>query len=164
MSIALARLQKEVSMLQADPPPGAWANPIEGKPLTELEAGLLGPVGTVYEGGVFKLEVNIPLRCVEATVAGPCCFLITLSAQLTPCTLLLGPQVPDRASEISIYHSSIPPQYRQTWPHLLGHSKPSAQGRLETQPQHQHSTREFGPSAGGTQRRRWSCDRYNRGI
>lgn len=49
-------------MLQKDPPPGAWCGPIEGKPLTELEAGIQGPAGTVYEAGVFKLSVDIPTR------------------------------------------------------------------------------------------------------
>ncbi len=69
MSIAIARLQKELTLLQKDPPPGGWASAIEGRPLTELEAGLLGPVGTVYEGGIFKLEINIPLRCVQGVIA-----------------------------------------------------------------------------------------------
>ena len=61
-TLAIARLQKEITMLMKDPPPGAWAGPIEGKPLTELEAGIQGPAGTVYESGVFKLSVNIPTR------------------------------------------------------------------------------------------------------
>lgn len=49
-------------MLHQDPPPGSWCGPIEGKPLTELEAGMQGPSGTVYEAGVFKLSVHIPTR------------------------------------------------------------------------------------------------------
>jgi ubiquitin-protein ligase len=61
-NLAIARLQKEVTMLQKDPPPNAWCGPIEGKPLTELEAGIQGPTGTVYEAGVFKLSVHIPTR------------------------------------------------------------------------------------------------------
>ena len=63
-NLAIARLQKEVTMLQKDPPPGAWCGLVEGK-LTELEAGIQGPAGTVYEAGVFKLSVHIPTRYEE---------------------------------------------------------------------------------------------------
>ena len=63
-NIAIARLQKEITMLHRDPPPGAWAGPIDGKPLTELEARIQGPADTVYEAGVFKLSIHIPMRCV----------------------------------------------------------------------------------------------------
>lgn len=89
-SMAVTRLQKEVKQLQADPPPGVWAAP-KGDDLMQLEAKievrqfqvalrwpsfppayrpspilpqtlLQGPSGTVYEGGIFKLEVDIPPR------------------------------------------------------------------------------------------------------
>ena len=60
-TLAIARLQKEIAMLQKDPPPGAWAGP-KGDKLTELDASITGPAGTVYEGGVFKLNIHIPMR------------------------------------------------------------------------------------------------------
>lgn len=49
-------------MLATDPPPGVYAAPKDGHKLTELEAQLEGPAGSVYEGGVFKLSVDIPPR------------------------------------------------------------------------------------------------------
>lgn len=59
--MAVGRLQKEVSMLQTDPPPGAWASPVDGN-LFRLEARLQGPSDSVYEGGVFTLVIDIPSR------------------------------------------------------------------------------------------------------
>ncbi|GAB4822661.1 hypothetical protein N2152v2_009707 [Parachlorella kessleri] len=79
-------MSRELKMLQTDPPPGVWAGP-KGDSITALEAQiqvtrsmplhpssrrtqeeissvwlLQGPIGTVYDGGVFSLEVNIPAR------------------------------------------------------------------------------------------------------
>jgi len=62
-TIAIARLQKEVIMLQTEPPPGAWAAPCNDN-LTEFNAQIQGPLGTVYEGGIFRLSINIPARYV----------------------------------------------------------------------------------------------------
>ena len=59
--IAASRLQKEISMLQKDPPPGACAAPVDGN-MFKLEAQLQGPPGSVYEGGVFHLTIDIPSR------------------------------------------------------------------------------------------------------
>ncbi|KAI7844741.1 hypothetical protein COHA_001625 [Chlorella ohadii] len=56
------RMQREVRMLQTDPPPGVWAAPKNGERLTELEAQIQGPKDTVYEGGLFHLSVDIPAR------------------------------------------------------------------------------------------------------
>lgn len=61
MTLAFARLQKEVKILQVDPPDGAFIDPVDDK-LTEFSAQIRGPVDTVYEGGVFKLSINIPTR------------------------------------------------------------------------------------------------------
>ncbi|PRW50870.1 ubiquitin-conjugating enzyme E2 T [Chlorella sorokiniana] len=55
-------MQREVRMLQTDPPPGVWAAPKNGERLTELEAQIQGPKDTVYEGGLFRLSVDIPAR------------------------------------------------------------------------------------------------------
>jgi ubiquitin-conjugating enzyme E2 T len=60
-STAISRMQKEVRDLQADPPPGVWAAPKTSN-LLAIEAQLRGPEGTVYEGGVFRLDVDIPPR------------------------------------------------------------------------------------------------------
>lgn len=48
-------------MLQSDPPPGVWAAPV-GDSFSQLEAQVQGPKDTVYEGGLFKLAVDIPAR------------------------------------------------------------------------------------------------------
>lgn len=45
MQAMLSRMNKEVRMLQTDPPPGVWAAP-KGSSLTELEAQL--QVGLLY--------------------------------------------------------------------------------------------------------------------
>ena len=57
----LSRMKKELEMLTKDPPFGVscWS---QGGKLNCLEARLQGPQGTPYEGGIFKLEINIPER------------------------------------------------------------------------------------------------------
>ncbi len=57
----LSRMRKEVQMLTNDPPFGVSCWPKEGK-LDCLEAKLQGAQETPYEGGTFKLEINIPDR------------------------------------------------------------------------------------------------------
>lgn len=54
-------MAQELKALQAAPPPGVCAWPVEEK-LNELEAQICGPSNTVYEGGVFKLSVHLPDR------------------------------------------------------------------------------------------------------
>jgi len=54
-------MAQELKQLQASPPPGVCAWPVEDK-LNELEAQVCGPSSTVYEGGVFKLSVHLPDR------------------------------------------------------------------------------------------------------
>ena len=63
-NLAIARLQKEMGMLQRDPPPGAWVGMVHDR-LTELEARIQGPSDTVYEQGIFKLSIHIPTRSVH---------------------------------------------------------------------------------------------------
>ncbi|BBM96742.1 ubiquitin-conjugating enzyme E2 T [Marchantia polymorpha subsp. ruderalis] len=55
------RLQRELRMLQSDPPPGVCAWPCNDS-LSHLEAQIQGPDGTVYAGGLFKLEIHVPDR------------------------------------------------------------------------------------------------------
>ena len=44
------------------PPPGVACYPRSEGSLTQLEAVLQGPHGTVYEGGCFRLSLDIPAR------------------------------------------------------------------------------------------------------
>jgi ubiquitin-conjugating enzyme E2 T len=55
------RLQQELKMLQ-DPSPGVCVWPSDELNLSQLEAQILGPDGTVYANGVFKLQVRVPDR------------------------------------------------------------------------------------------------------
>ncbi|KAH9545848.1 hypothetical protein CY35_12G068700 [Sphagnum magellanicum] len=55
------RLQQELKMLQ-DPSPGVCVWPSDELNLSQLEAQILGPDGTVYANGIFKLQVRIPDR------------------------------------------------------------------------------------------------------
>ncbi|KAI5076175.1 hypothetical protein GOP47_0008240 [Adiantum capillus-veneris] len=57
-----SRLQRELKMLQSDPPPGVSAWPCDGHILTHLQAQIHGPEGTVYANGVFKLDIQVPER------------------------------------------------------------------------------------------------------
>lgn len=56
-----ARMKKELQMFEASPPPGisCW---LKDDKIHELEAKIIGSQGTPYEGGNFKLHINIPER------------------------------------------------------------------------------------------------------
>lgn len=56
-----ARLAKEIKMLEFNPPPGVSAWPVEDS-LIHLHADVQGPTDSPYEGGVFRLDVQIPSR------------------------------------------------------------------------------------------------------
>uniref|UniRef100_UPI00358F5682 ubiquitin-conjugating enzyme E2 T-like isoform X1 n=2 Tax=Myxine glutinosa TaxID=7769 RepID=UPI00358F5682 len=56
-----ARLQREVCMLNTEPPPGISCCP-HGDDQFELRAQILGGSGTPYEGGIFNLQIQIPER------------------------------------------------------------------------------------------------------
>ena len=59
----LLRLNKEVTRLTSSPPEGVSAWPAgDGSSLQHLEARLIGPEDTPYEGGVFALDVSVPDR------------------------------------------------------------------------------------------------------
>ena len=51
-------------MLKVAPPVGISYWPVEDR-VDLLEAQLIGGIGTLYEGGVFKLEVSIPESLVK---------------------------------------------------------------------------------------------------
>ena len=61
-------MQREMADLTRAPPPGVSCFPVDGSSLSHLEAHISGPPGTVYQGGVFKLDVRIPDRCVCAAL------------------------------------------------------------------------------------------------
>lgn len=55
----LSRMKKELERLKNDPPHGVTCWCKQGK-LNNLEASLMGAEGTPYEGGLFKLDIEIP--------------------------------------------------------------------------------------------------------
>ncbi|KAK7027875.1 Ubiquitin-conjugating enzyme E2 T [Halocaridina rubra] len=61
MALRLGRLKKECSQLQQSPPTGISCWP-EGDDLTHFSAVIFGDEDTVYAGGIFKLEVEVPER------------------------------------------------------------------------------------------------------
>jgi ubiquitin-conjugating enzyme E2 T len=56
-----ARMARELALLERSPPPGASCWPVGGS-TDRLEAAIIGPEGSPYHGGVFKLEVCVPAR------------------------------------------------------------------------------------------------------
>ncbi|CEI87352.1 hypothetical protein RMCBS344292_01769 [Rhizopus microsporus] len=59
--ILIKRLQKELRSLEREPPPGITCYPKEDD-ITQLEAYIKGPPDTPYEKGLFKLDIQIPLK------------------------------------------------------------------------------------------------------
>jgi len=57
LSSSAKRLQKELAEITLDPPPNCSAGP-KGDNLYEWVSTILGPPGSVYEGGVFFLDIN----------------------------------------------------------------------------------------------------------
>ncbi|GFO38571.1 ubiquitin-conjugating enzyme e2 e2 [Plakobranchus ocellatus] len=56
-----AGIQKELAEITLDPPPNCSAGP-KGDNLYEWASTILGPTGSVYEGGVFFLDIHFSLE------------------------------------------------------------------------------------------------------
>ena len=62
MAASKARLMREMSLLQKDPPPGVAAYAPDPSDMTSIRAQITGPEGSPFEGGIFLLTVNITGR------------------------------------------------------------------------------------------------------
>jgi ubiquitin-protein ligase len=61
--VMVARMRRELEILEKEPPPGISCWP-KGDSLTELEAVIQGPEHTPYAKGLFKLNISIPMEYI----------------------------------------------------------------------------------------------------
>lgn len=60
MASALARVQREYAEIQREAPETISAGPVSESNLLLWEGVLIGPTGSPYEGGMFRLEIQFP--------------------------------------------------------------------------------------------------------
>ncbi|XP_068688122.1 ubiquitin-conjugating enzyme E2 E1-like [Montipora capricornis] len=58
-STSAKRIERELAEIALDPPPNCSAGP-KGDNLYEWNSTILGPPGSVYDGGVFYLDISFP--------------------------------------------------------------------------------------------------------
>ena len=54
------RITRELEQLIKDPPMSCSAGPEDDEDIYKWEATIMGPEGTPYHGGIFKLNINFP--------------------------------------------------------------------------------------------------------
>lgn len=75
MAAVIARMQKELRSLETYPSPGVSVSLVDGA-LNHMLAHIVGPDTSVYEGGVFLVDVRIPERYVmSAHIQGKVSFI-----------------------------------------------------------------------------------------
>jgi len=59
--ISARRIQRELDEISRDPPPNCSAGP-KADNLYEWTSTIIGPTDSVYEGGMFKLDIHFPIE------------------------------------------------------------------------------------------------------
>lgn len=55
-----SRIAREAVSMAREPPPGCSAGPIDSERIDRWHATIAGPPETVYEGGIFEMEITFP--------------------------------------------------------------------------------------------------------
>ncbi|KAL3222454.1 hypothetical protein MRX96_004916 [Rhipicephalus microplus] len=68
-SVCVSRVKKDVADIARDPPPGIYVAPNEND-VTRIDALVVGPSGTPYEGGFLWFHRSVPARVPNAAAQG----------------------------------------------------------------------------------------------